>query len=349
MTTRIVAPTRDRRPLWNAGANRGARLGLAAIQQFNRASTRFELVPTYVDPVPSRGQALAAEARSRGIDATGEEDRIEDFVARRPERDVPILLNIDSAAGVARVLAAVGRTAPAIFVYQILETPDRRVSGMSVLLRREDDALREQAVRFFTRLGELTERSGADAILGPTGNVAARAMESQLRRYFAAHAVKNLGKVLAGLESESPAFEVSNGIDVSPLYVRETDGNVEPARIAAQVADDPEHPMRRGTSFTVAEVTPNGEVRMHVARRRSVDDDVRVRERGLLEQGVMDRSVAEGEAQRRAAEEEAARRAVRPDTELSKLLAQVLVPRAAVSNRPQMLTLSARTPIRTTD
>jgi hypothetical protein len=108
--------------------------------------------------------------------------------------------------------------------------------------------------------------------------------------------------------------------------------------------------MRRGTSFSVAEiVTPTGEVRIHDARRRAVDDQVRTRSRSLLEQSVIDRSVREGNAQRRAAEEEAARRSERPDDELSQLFAQVLVPQPEAIERPRTTSITQRSPIRATD
>lgn len=351
MTTRIVtkAPVRDQRPLWNAGASRGARLGMPAIQNFNRTSQRFEIVPTYVDSFPGRSESLAAEARAKNIQATAEEARIEDFLATRPERDVPGLLNIDSATSVAKVLPLVGERLPALLAYQIVEMPDGRVYGVCLLIRRGEEELRDRATRLFETLGRLTERSGSEVILGPAGSAAARAVEPTLRRAFATHTVKNLTKVFAGLEPESPALEVvSTTGETAPLYIRETDGMVDPSDLAAEVANNPEHPMRRGTSFAIAETTPAG-VRFHEARRRMVDDSVRVRERGLLERAVVDRSVAEGEAQRRAAEEEAAKHAVRPDSELSKLFAEVLVPQLAAIERPRTIMISTRNPIRTTD
>jgi hypothetical protein len=171
-----------------------------------------------------------------------------------------------------------------------------------------------------------------------------------MRRAFAAHTVKNLGKILSGLTPESAPFEVGNGIDSAPLYIRETDGRQDPEALVASVANDPDHPMRRGTSFSVAEiVTPTGEVRIHDARRRAVDDQVRTRSRSLLEQSVIDRSVREGNAQRRAAEEEAARRSERPDDELSQLFAQVLVPQPEAIERPRTTSITQRSPIRATD
>lgn len=211
MTTRIMTPstTRERRPLWNAGANRGARLGIPAIQTFNRTSNRFEIVPTYVDSFPARSEALATEARARNIQAVAEEARIEDFLLARSERDVPALLNIDSAASIAKVLPMIGGRLPAVLAYQIVEMPDRRVYGISVIIRRGEDDLRDRATRLFETLGHLTERSGAEAILGPTGSVAARATEPTLRRAFAAHTVKNLTKVLLSVASRLPDARAS--------------------------------------------------------------------------------------------------------------------------------------------
>lgn len=352
MTTRIIMPTtkKERRPLWNGGANRGARLGLKAIENFNRASTRFEISPTYVDPVPGRAAALADEARKRGIDAHGVEARIEDWADTQDARGVPVLLNMDSPTSDANVIQRLGARVGAILGYKIVEMPDGRVSSVAMVLRSEEPEHLAAAQKLFAALGRLTERSGADAILGPTGSVAARAREPQIRQSFAAHTVKNLNKILAGLTPESPPLEVGNGIDSAPLYIRETDGRADAEALVESVANNPEHPMRRGTSFSVAEiVTPTGEVRFHDARRRSVDDQVSVRTRGILERSVIDRSVREGVAQRRAAEEEASRRASRPDDELSKLFTQVLVPQPEAIERPRTTSITDRSPVRATD
>jgi hypothetical protein len=352
MTTRIIMPTtrKERRPLLNGGGNRGARLGLAVIESFNRASSRFEVAPTYFDPMPGRALSLAEDARKRGIDARGEEGRIEDWAENQDVDGLPVLLNTDSPTTDAIVLKRLGSRASAILAYKIVELPDGRVCSISTVVRPTEPEHLRSGEKLFAALGRLTERSGSDAILGPRGSVAARALEPQMRRAFAAHTVKNLGKILSGLTPESAPFEVGNGIDSAPLYIRETDGRQDPEALVASVANDPDHPMRRGTSFSVAEiVTPTGEVRIHDARRRAVDDQVRTRSRSLLEQSVIDRSVREGNAQRRAAEEEAARRSERPDDELSQLFAQVLVPQPEAIERPRTTSITQRSPIRATD
>lgn len=87
----------------NGGANRGARQNLQYMRRFNDSSELYQLVPTYVDPIPGRAQTLVAEAGSRGLQANWREGTIESFLGQLPaDGQGPLVLNIDRPAMVAR-------------------------------------------------------------------------------------------------------------------------------------------------------------------------------------------------------------------------------------------------------
>lgn len=280
MTTRLLTnTTKPTRRIWNAGANRGALRNIPALASLQRLSERHAIEIAPVDPVPGRAASHAAEARALGLSVAPVEGRIEEIV-NDPDRykGEPVIFNLDRAAAIASALAAVERHAAPVLFYQILVLPSGRMLGLRGVLRPEETELRAKARAFFSALGKVSERAGSRAVFGEGTDPAHAALEPALRaRFFGEHCKDNLGKLLVGLEPESPPFEVSwDGIEAVPLHIVTGDRFGDPYAIVEAVAEHPESTIARGRDFVVAEVTSDA-VRLHEARRRSTDARVVVR------------------------------------------------------------------------
>ena len=89
MTTTTLERKRTTVDVINGGANRGARQNLPYMRRFNDSSELYQLVPTYVDPIPGRAQTLVGEAGASGVQANWREGTIESFLPQLPA-DSPV-------------------------------------------------------------------------------------------------------------------------------------------------------------------------------------------------------------------------------------------------------------------
>lgn len=319
------------------GAHRGALENIPAFVEFNRSSQALALVPIYADPSPGRARELAQEAERRGVAARGVEGRVED-IDSVPSIDANsvLVLNLDRARAIANALKSIEKTPRAVLGYLLVKLPSGKLWAVRFVLEAHDDAARKQAIAFFERLGDVSERNSSAAILGEAADPAHALVEPAIRRWFGDHTKRNIAKLAAGVEPASAAFEVtSDGQTTLPLLVAIRDDWSDPGALADGLIANPASPIRKGTQLVVAEVTPHG-IRFHSVRRRT-DDRVTV---GGVE--VIDRAAVEAQSahavQRldrlppHVADEDAARR------EAAEVLA-----------RAARETLSRRNPALTTD
>lgn len=378
MTTRLLQNTsKTTRRIFDAGANRGARRNLPALRELNRASDRFaiEIAPT--DPIPGRATALAEEARANGLAATPFEARIEELVRSDEYKGEPIIFNLDRASAIAGALAALENRATTIMTYLIGVLPNGRMFGLrGVNLPGEVD-VRADGRALFGTLGKVSERAGSRAIFGAGADPAHGALENGVRAWFGAHCKDNLGKILAGLEPESPPFEITwDGVESIPLHIVVCEKFGDPYAVVETVAEHPQTTIARGQNFVVAEVTPDA-VRLHESRRRSSDARVVVKGTSTIDESS---TLARAEATPRVVEtlRSASKRTATPvieaelvtepqdpwpsrnaavrDAELAREASLVFATALVSADRGRAATASVRTnelsrvnPIRTTD
>jgi hypothetical protein len=312
----------------NGGANRGARGNIRAYADFNRTSTRAVIEPIYVDPLPGRAEALKDEALLQGIVARSIEGRLEDIVlARDASANEPVILNLDRASAIAKVLSDTRASGRTTLGYLLLKLPSGRLWGIRFVLEPHDAEARAAAIAFFVRLAEVSERNRSEAILGEGADPAHTLLEPKIRQWFAEHTTANLAKILAGVEPASNTFEITDGDTTRALVIVASETWSDPLELAGRVVANPSVPIRKGTQFVVAEVTRDG-IRFHDVRRRT-DDRVTV---GGAE--VADRAAFEAKAR---ADDEAKQR------EEDRRRAEEALARA------QRETLSRRNPVLTTD
>ena len=254
-----------------AGANRGARLMQGSIANFNRTSTRFELAPIYVDPVPERAMTLAREGRSHGLTAVSHEAQIEEVLTSElHNRNTPMVVSIDSPEGIASALTSAPNRP--VLVYLLVRMPSQELVGMRIVIRPHEEEVRQTAIRFFRALSRVTARSGAAAVIGPQGRPEHMALEGAYRAWFGSHMQANMTKLVSGTAPENDSFEVTwNGRDTMPLLVRESPHAFrDPSELAHSVVEHPSQPLLRGKDFSVAEIGREG-IRLHVVRLRATD------------------------------------------------------------------------------
>ena len=283
MTSSIHAPMQAAVPkriisVINGGANRGARENLQTFARYNEASSHAVIVPTYVDPAPGRALAMRESAALRGVTAHAVEARVEELVASRDvDPDAPVVLNLDRASAVANSLRSLGGRGRAVLGYLLIKLPSGRLWATRFALEPQDALGRQAAIAFFERLAEVSERGSSASVVGATSDPAHRLLEPVIRRWFSIHCEQNLGRLAAGIEPIASTFEVTtNGRDAQSLHLVVAAEWSDPGVLAEAVLANPDSPIRRGSSFVIAEITSGG-VRFHEVRRRR-DGRVTVRE-----------------------------------------------------------------------
>jgi hypothetical protein len=255
-----------------AGANRGARLMQPAIGAFNRASTRFALTPVYVDPVPERAAQLAREGTLRGISSQSIEARIEEVLPARRNDKFPLIVSVDNPQAVASALESASDVGRPVLIYLLVRMPNQELLGIRAVLQEGDVESRRLGARFFRKLGEVTARSGASAVVGAQGRPEHLALEPAYRAWFAEHMNANMTKLVAHTQPESDPFEVTtDGRTTMSLMLKDSSGGwTDPTDLARAIVEHPTMPITRGHDFMVGEIGADG-VRFHVLRVRATD------------------------------------------------------------------------------
>jgi len=268
---------REMLKILQGGAGRGAEKNLAAIERFNRRSTRYRICPTYADPSPGRTDDLLAKAEALGVEAFAVESRVEDAARDLATNDTtPIVLQIDRAADIARTLAATKELRRIVFVYLLMKGAEGELMALRFYLRPERKEERTLAERFFTRLGEITLPSGSAALLGEGAATADLAREPLFRAWFAEHLTKNLSKAVVDLDPECAPFEITtDGRTTRVLHLVEEERFGDPVELAEQVLRAPSSPVEKGRDFVLGEFTSEG-VRFSTVRVRKTDGGLAV-------------------------------------------------------------------------
>ncbi len=346
-TPKASKAEREMLRILQGGAGRGAEKNLAAIERFNRRSTRYRICPTYADPGPGRADELLAKAEALGVEAFGVEARVEEAARELPAEDrTPIVLQIDRAADVARTLAATRGSSRIVFVYLLVKRASGELAALRFYLRPERIEERTLAERFFERLGGVTVPGGSAALLGEGADAEDLAREPLFRAWFAEHLTKNLPKAVAGLEPECAPFELTeDGRTTETLHLVERDAFADPIELASTVMRKPSSPIQKGRDFALGEFTPEG-VRFSTVRIRKSDGELSIRGTALPDAATTERARAlladaQGESSVRA--DGASLGHADPDVAAAAVaLAQVLAATAAS-------TLTTTNPVQTTD
>jgi hypothetical protein len=259
---------RTRFPILAAGASRGARQNLHALERFNEKSQGTEIDVEYVDPEVGRALNTAALATERGITARGTEGRIETVIRARPQ---PLMVHLDRPAALAETFEAVEETPVPVLAYWLTRLPSDRLLGVRIALRPEDEKARREVRRFAETLKAVTARAGSEHVIGAQAPLGHQLAEPLYREWFAEHAAENLAKFVAGTEPNAAPVEVTtDGTTTVPMLFVFRERFGEPLAVAREAVMTPGTPLPRGTDFLVAEVLPEA-VRFHEARRRGLD------------------------------------------------------------------------------
>lgn len=303
MTARRTA-TQTKEPLWllNAGAHRGAERNLEALLAWSEESTRYALVPRYVDPVPGRAAALAAAAREQGLPAEAFEAKVEEILSGESASEEPLILNLDRPDAVVAVLRATAGSPRPILGYLLLKLPLGELWGIRFALTPPHDPERAGLGALMERLGALTAPYGSSAIVGEDADPAHLAVEEQYRGWFAEHLRTNLLSLVSGLPGKSYPVEVTDdGVSSMLLIFRVGSAWREPEALAREILERPPRPIVRGESFCVAEITPQG-IRFHKARLRLTDGQLAAAEQSTFDVDTLAEALSRREAERRAKE-----------------------------------------------
>lgn len=304
---RAESPERERIEVLTGGAGRGSERGIAAISAFNSQSSRYEIVPTYVDPAPGKAAELAKRAQEQGVvHVHAVEARVQDFVlADRRATTAPIVLALDDPGEIARVLEATANSGRTTLVYLLVKRPRGSLLGVRMFVASGPSEERRLAILFFARLASFTLRRGSSALLGAHGAPEDLANEPLLRSWFAAHYTSALPKAVAGLTPECDPFEVTeDGVTTQPLFLVHHDEPMDPATLGDEILRRPSAPIARGTEFQIAEILPDA-LRFLSARFRKTDARVTVRTASTLERRAYEEEAHEAEARAARAEADA--------------------------------------------
>ncbi len=258
-------------PVVTVGANRAARLMLPTIAAVNNASESVELAVAYVDPIPGRARAMALEAAALGVKSDSREMRVEDLAAagKLPgllvaHTDRPEPQRVAFAAAQAGCHPAIGYLAVSHELTELL--------GLFFVLQPDDPRAHAQAQALLGALEAVTRRGGSSLVFGDDAKASSRIAEPGLRRAMAEHFTSNVGRLVARIEPESAPLTISRaGQAPETLIVLPTVAIWRhPTALARDVLTELQHPIQRGESFTVAEISDSG-VRLYDFRLRLTD------------------------------------------------------------------------------
>ncbi len=273
MKQRRTVGLKDRSPLpvLHFGAGRGTRLGLAAYEEFN-SSSPGTLMPTFVDAQPGTALAMVAEARERGIPAQALEARVADVIDQLPtsEQTACVVVALDHGEPIAEIIE---HTPPAIYVIGtlVIKIPSGPLYGLSFCLGPHDLEERRSVAQLFRRIAAITLPRGSSATFGELGELGDRAGEPFLRAALAHRMAGILRKTIARLRPEVSPLEltVDLGETAMPVFVVDgSDGETDPARLAAATLERVARPVLRGEPFAIAELLDDDMIRFHICRLR---------------------------------------------------------------------------------
>jgi hypothetical protein len=301
--------TRNTIPFHTAGAGRGAERMLPHLEQFNRQSERWQLVPTYIDPAPGKARTLAQKAMQQGIPAAYEEATAGEIIAR-DDGSTPLVLSLDRPGEVAKALRQAIATRQAILAFLLVRTPNGMLYGVRVVCSRDDQAVKEQAAVFFEALAGVVARTGSSFVFGERGKPEHLAAEPAFRAWFAQGLGVNLPKLVAGIEPEGAAVEITeDGKTAMPVLIidHRATGWADPSELAREVSNNPAVPLLRGEGFVIAEIGAEG-LRLHRVQKRH-DDKVQLHGSSVIDPAGVAAMEAEDRERARREAEEAVRRA----------------------------------------
>lgn len=292
-------------PVLVGGAHRGAREIVPIVTDLNRTTESLALAPTFVDPMPGRSVALASRACAEGIAARGIQGRIEEVLSDAVFSRAPVILHVDDAGTIASTLADTVLAMRRVCVYLFVRLPSAELLGIRGVLGEGDEKVRDEAVAFFGRLGDVTARASAGQIFGREGRPEHATIEPVYRRrWFGEHLRSNLRRAYAGTRPEFHPFEVTtDGTQTLPLlFHRASEGWTPVDELASGVVRQTTMPLIPGREMMIAEVGARG-IRLHRAWIRVKDGSIRARSAAeVTPEGY---AAAERERQVRAALERA--------------------------------------------
>ena len=247
---------------------------LPHIVKHNRTSKATELVLACVDPAPGKGDAFAAEATARGVQARAVEATVEQVLdAEQVPNAVVVYVAVDRAtAAKAAVAGARARGLPAIGYFVLsFPQPVRRLFGIRFVIGADEVRAQRELDLLLDALTAIVPRGSSRDVFG-SGSAADHHSEPAIRAGFAEHLTRNAPKVTAKLDPESPPLEIASSEQVSTLHVLDhASAWASAATIWQDVLNNPDVSLRRGSSMVVAEIGPGPGIRLHQATVRALD------------------------------------------------------------------------------
>ncbi|MFO0645851.1 MAG: hypothetical protein U0326_06410 [Polyangiales bacterium] len=276
----LTPPTRPKEIIrsLHAGAGRGAHMNLDAIAGFNQLSEDRVVAPVFIDPAPGKAIALNREAQRRGIRAGFIEAKAQDVVQAASNEDAaPLVLQLDRATDLAKVLRETEHTKRVTFGYLVARDPRGRLIGLRFVVRPGDTRTRLTLAKFFEELGNVTLARGSSAVVGADALPEHAAIEPLIRAWFAAHLKANISKAVADIEPDADPVEVTfDGEVTQPVVLRESLTWAGPEELAEEVKTSWKGAIARGSSFVIIEWVTGEGLRVYSARLRRTDGNISV-------------------------------------------------------------------------
>jgi hypothetical protein len=261
-----------------AGGNAGGTAAVDVLADANSRAHETECTLHIVDPNGENLRRIADHATGRGLRVTTEQKSIEIALADRTD-SAPLCIFIDAPASIAAALeAAVAKDRP-ILLYVAILLATGHLLGLRAVLPTANHALAGQLAKLFRAISGATVRSGASAVFGAAASPPSAELEPHIRRWFAAHMVANIYKLLYNLPPVSAPVEVTrDGMAAIPLVIHDsTAAWDDPQALMQRILARPPLPIAPGTDVVIAEIGPNADVRLHEARLRRADRQIALR------------------------------------------------------------------------
>ncbi len=249
------------------GAGRGAQLMQPSVAEYNNQSEALRLDQFIVDPSPGKALSLAERGRKLRLNTSYLQSTGEDYLAQTQDERAPAIIAIDDPRAIERILRlGIERV---LFIYLLMRPPFGGLTGWRFVLLPKEAALKRRLADFFRNLAEVTARGSSSEVFSPPVN---QLTEDLYRKSFAEHFEQNIGKVVNGLDPETPPAEVTfDGRQTSQVVVMNSQQGWRTIdQLLRDLQSSLQLPVRRGTNFAILELGQHG-LRIHKARYRVTD------------------------------------------------------------------------------
>lgn len=237
------------------GAGRATKFVIPELAKMFEPSGLTDVSLVLHDPAPGKAVARAREATALGIEARAEEMTGQEAMRAAGSTGRIAFISIDDATSCAEcLLLAAEHNRPVVFTL-FIQLPNGKLVAMRATFAASDQEGKRALAAFLFTLGKITARTGSSKVWGADAPPANILLEPSMRAWFF-QAFQRAVDMAEGLAPEGAPVEITfDGSETVTLFLRNsTAGFADRATLASELETQTVTPLRKGSSFAIAEV-----------------------------------------------------------------------------------------------